>query len=85
VSDEQTKSEPKEPKAAEAAADEPTYHRDRLVEQAYEFCGVTPSVMVGALSAQKGNKTNFTLAEAKDAVQKWLRRPAGTSKPVEEG
>lgn len=76
--------EPNEKKAAEAAPpDEPAIPKDRLVAEAHDFLGLTPHVVSGALAKER--KQSFTVAEAQELCRKWLKRPASTSKPVEEG
>lgn len=51
-------------------AEEPTYHRDRLVNEAQGFFGEPGYVIEAALSTGRlGQKQNFTLDEVKQAIK----------------
>lgn len=57
--------------AAEAKdPEDPTFPRERMINEAMEFIGEPPYVVAGAISAI--NKQNFTLAEVKAAVKVFL-------------
>lgn len=55
---------------AKPDSDEPTYSRDRLMEEAYALTGYEAHVLAGALSAVP--KKNLTVSEVKAAVKAFL-------------
>lgn len=57
--------------AAEAKdPEDPTFPRERLINEAYQFIGEEPHVVAGAISAI--HKQNLTVAEVKAAVKAFL-------------
>lgn len=60
--------------SAGAKPDTPTYTVERLTDESQAFLGVPSHVAVGALRGSK--KKNLTIAEAKKAIDEWLKTPA---------
>lgn len=69
--------------AERAKPDAPqTYTVERLTDESHAFLGVPSHVAVGALRGAK--KKNMTLAEAKKAIEEWLKTPAAGQEEEEE-
>lgn len=60
-------------KTTAAKEEAPTYHVDRLIAEADDRLGVPGHVAAGAFTSLR--KQNLTIAEAKKAVDDWLKRP----------
>lgn len=60
----------------------PTYPAERLTAEAYERFGEPPHVVAGALSAVSGSRKNFTIDQAKKAIDAFKSHPVEVDNPI---
>ena len=63
---------------------EPTYSVEYLQTNARALLKASPSFTAGALAGVKGNKKNFTIDEAKTAIQEHKKRKVNLVHPESE-
>jgi hypothetical protein len=68
-----TREEKRKARAAQKPKSSRTYTKARLVEEAYDFMGLEPHLLSGALY-EMDDDDEMTVADAKAAVTEWLKR-----------
>ena len=67
--------EPEQSKKAQA------YSLERLAKDCFELFGVSPSTFAGATCGLKpGKDKKYTVAEMKEIIEKWLKKPIKAKK-----
>lgn len=74
MAEDKTSTETKKEPAKDKEPAEEKVERARLVNQSYEFFGVGPHVVAGALHGLDRRATAFTPSEAQAEIEKFLKR-----------